>query len=78
MTSSKIGMWKGLLFVSRRYAKGVAFRSKIVYMNMCIGCMKGRSQSYKTSLSTPGVSYCGLTFLPLFTILHILGSCHML
>ena len=92
MPSSKIGMWKGLLFVSRWYTKGVTFRSKMVYMNMCIGYMKGRSHPYKTLLSTPGISYCGLTIFPLFKViflvivqhfcldsmLFLLGSCQML
>ena len=40
MPSSKISMWKGLLFVSRRYTEGVPFRSKMVYMNMYVGYMK--------------------------------------
>ena len=33
--------------------------------------MKGRSQPYKTLLSTPGVSYCGLTIFPLFKVIFL-------
>ena len=84
----------GLLFVSRRYKKGLPFRLKMVYMNMCTEYMKGLSQPYKTLLSTPGASYCRLTiFFPylklyiflvivsyfcLDSMLFLFGSCHML
>ena len=30
---------------------------------------------YEALLSIPGVSFCGLTIFPLFTILHTLGHC---